>query len=64
MANAVRATLVCAGPPIPDQRVEPPHEFGEDGVDVVQAGQQVDDVGARVRVLLAQHGHHKDAQSL
>lgn len=61
MANAVGAALPCADPPIPDERLERAHKVGKDRVDMVEAGQQLDDVGTRVRVLLGQYRDHKGA---
>lgn len=64
MAYAVRAALVSRAPPIPDERLQCADKLGEDGVDVVQTSQQLDDVGTWVRVLFGEDRKHKGAEVL
>ena len=49
---------------VPHDPVERPHKLGKNRIDVVEAGNDGDDVGARVGVLLGEDGRQEDAQGL
>lgn len=56
-------TLLTVGA-VPNNAIQRAHEIGKDSVDVVEPGQQVDDVGAWVRILLGQQAGEENGQGL
>ena len=49
---------------IPNDTIESSYKLGKDGVNVVQAGQDIYDVGARVGVFLGKYGGKESRQGL
>lgn len=63
--NALRSWIVgLTGSAIPDDGVEGSDKVGEYRVYVIEAGEDGDDVGARVRILLGQDAGQEDAEGL